>query len=121
MNDYRLNRTSPKILTAKMMNEIVKRQETAALMKARERIEDYQNDVFSIIENEGLNSEESKIKLETALKVLPYIIPTKKAIETTITYRKLEDIITESIEEAQIIDTKTDKTFDKITEQPASK
>lgn len=124
MNEYRLKKTAPKILTEKARNEILKRQKLALLYKAKEKIEDFQNEVFEIIDNNGLKNEEDKIKLETALKILEYIVPKKKSSEVTITSRKLEDII-EEIEEAQILpdkqDNKTDKNLDNITEQTASK
>ncbi len=104
MNDYRLNRTSPKILTETELKSIERRQKAAILYQAKDKIEDYQNEVFGIIENEGLNNEDPDKKLKTALQVLEYIIPKKKSTETTIITRKLEDIITESIQEAEIIE-----------------
>ena len=103
MNDYRLNRRQSRQLTENESKSIERRQKLALMYKAKDKIEDYQNDVFSIIENEGLNNEESKVKLETALKVLEYIIPKKKSTETTIITRKLEDIIADHIQEAEII------------------
>lgn len=83
------------------------------MYKAKEKIEDYQNEVFGIIENEGLNNDDPDKKLKTALQVLEYIIPKKKSTETTIITRKLEDIIADHIQEAEIIeedkqDNKTD-------------
>ena len=107
-NNYRLKQTQTKLITAKTMQEIVKRQETAALMKARDKFEDYQNDVFSIIEEHGLKNEDNEKKLKTALNVLEYIIPKKKSSEITINTRKIEDLIKDYIEEAEIIDQKTD-------------
>ena len=104
MNDYRLKRTSPKILTETEAKNIERRQKLALMYRAKDKIEDYQNEVFGIIEQEGLKNEDSDKKLKTALQVLEYIIPKKKSTETTIITRKLEDIITESIEEAQIIE-----------------
>ena len=100
-NEYRIKQTQKKQIPAKVMQEIVKRQEIAAVLKARERIEDYKNDVFSIIEDHGLNNDDSKTKLETALKVLPYIIPQKKAMEMTVTHKTIEQIIQETIPEAE--------------------
>ena len=106
MNDYRLKRTSPKILTETEAKSIERRQKLALMYKAKEKIEDYQNDVFGIIENEGLKNDDPDKKLKTALQVLEYIIPKKKSQEITVTTRKLEDIISDHIEEAQIIEEK---------------
>ena len=96
--------TAPKQLTKKQQETIINRQKLALIYKAKDKIEDYQNEVFGIIENEGLNNEDPDKKLKTALQVLEYIIPKKKSTETTIITRKLEDIITESIQEAEIIE-----------------
>ena len=104
MNDYRIKQTAPKQLTKKQQETILRRQELALMYRAKDKIEDYQNEVFGIIENEGLNNEDPDKKLKTALQVLEYIIPKKKSTETTIITRKLEDIITESIQEAEIIE-----------------
>lgn len=126
MNNYSLityhqnNSTKVKKLTKKQLNEIEKRQLYALRMNNYSDIMDAKQKVIKIIDDDGLSSDEQKTRLDTAIKILPYIMPQKKAIETTVITRKLEDIITESIEEAQIIDTKTDKIDDKITEQPAS-
>lgn len=123
MNNYSLityhqnNSTKVKKLTKKQLNEIEKRQLYALRLNNYNDIMDAKKKVIKIIDDDGLSSDEQKTRLDTALKVLPYIMPQKKAIETTVITRKLEDIISESIEEAQIIDTKAD---DKITEQPAS-
>ena len=102
-NEYRIKRTQKKLIPAKVMEEIVKRQEISALMKAREKIEDYKNDVFSVIENDGIKSEDPKTRLKTSLDVLEYIVPKKKSSEVTITTRKIEDLIQETIQEAEII------------------
>lgn len=123
MNNYSLityhqnNSTKVKKLTKKQLNEIEKRQLYALRLNNYNDIMDAKKKVIKIIDDDGLSSDEQKTRLDTALKVLPYIMPQKKAIETTVITRKLEDIISESIEEAQIIDTKAD---DKIAEQPAS-
>jgi hypothetical protein len=112
MNRYLIDttrKTAPKQLSKKQQETIMRRQELALMYRAKDKIEDYQNDVFSIIENEGLNNEESKVKLETALKVLEYIIPKKKSTETTIITRKLEDIIQDHIQEAEVIEIKPDE------------
>ena len=105
MNDYTLvsyhaNKKKKNYISAKNMQEIEKRQQISALMKAREKFEDYQNDVFSIIDKHGLNNDDDKTKLETAIKVLEYIIPKKKSSEVMITTKKIEDIIKETIPEA---------------------
>lgn len=110
MNNYSLityhqnNSTKVKKLTKKQLNEIEKRQLYALRLNNYSDIMDAKQKVIKIIDDDGLSSEEQKTRLDTALKVLPYIIPQKKAIETTVIHRKLEDIISESIEEAQIID-----------------
>lgn len=106
MNDYRLNRTSPKIMTENELKSIERRQKAAILYQAKDKIEDYQNEVFGIIENEGLKNDDPDKKLKTALQVLEYIIPKKKSTETTIITRKLEDIIADHIQEAEIISEK---------------
>lgn len=115
MNNYSLityhqnNSTKVKKLTKKQLNEIEKRQLYALRLNNYSDIMDAKQKVIKIIDDDGLSSEEQKTRLDTALKVLPYIIPQKKAIETTVIHRKLEDIISESIEEAQIIDEPNDK------------
>lgn len=110
----------PRLITKKMLNEIDNRRLYALKMNDYADIQDAKEKVIKIIDTKGLDSEDDKTSLDTALKVLEYIIPKKKSTELTISTRKLEDIISESIEEAQIIDTKTDKSDDKITEQTAS-
>lgn len=110
----------PRQITKKMLKEIDNRRLYALKMNDYSDIQDAKEKVIKIIDTKGLDSEDDKTSLDTALKVLEYIIPKKKSTELTISTRKLEDIISESIEEAQIIDTKTDKSIDKITEQPAS-
>lgn len=110
----------PRQITKKMLNEIDNRRLYALKMNDYNDIQDAKEKVIKIIDDDGLSSDEQKTRLDTALKVLEYIIPKKKSTELTISTRKLEDIIIESIEEAQIIDTKTDKSIDKITEQSAS-
>lgn len=125
MNNYSLvtyhqnNSKKVKNLTKKQLNEIEKRQLYALRMNNYNDIMDAKEKVIKIIDTKGLDSEDDKTSLDTALKVLEYIIPKKKSTELTISTRKLEDIISESIEEAQIIDDKTDEIDDKITEQPA--
>lgn len=99
----------PRQITKKMLNEIEKRQLYALRMNNYNDIMDAKEKVIKIIDDDGLSSEEQKTRLDTALKVLEYIIPKKKSTELTISTRKLEDIISESIEEAQIINEPNDK------------
>lgn len=106
MNDYRLNRTSPKIMTENELRSIERRQKAAILYNAQEKIEDYKDKVFGIIDKKGLDNEDDDKSLKTALQVLEYIIPKKKSTETTIITRKLEDIIADHIQEAEIISEK---------------
>jgi hypothetical protein len=110
----------PNKITQKQLKEIDNRRLYALKMNDYADIQDAKEKVIKIIDDDGLSSEEQKTRLDTALKILEYIIPKKKSTELTISTRKLEDIISESIEEAQIIDTKADKTDDKIAEQSAS-
>ena len=107
MNNYMLKQSAPKQLTEKQKETIINRQSLALMYKAKDKIEDYQNDVFAIIEEHGLNNENSDKKLKTALNVLEYIIPKKKSSEITINTRKIEDLIKDYIEEAEIIEQKT--------------
>jgi len=118
-NNTKVSRKQP-LLTKKALQEIERRQLYALRANNYNDIMDAKEKVIKIIDDDGLSSEEQKTRLDTALKVLEYIIPKKKSTELTISTRKLEDIISESIEEAQIIDTKADKTDDKIAEQPAT-
>jgi hypothetical protein len=87
-----------------MLQEIERRQLYALRANNYSDIMDAKQKVIKIIDDDGLSSDEQKTRLDTAIKILPYIMPQKKAIETTVITRKLEDIISESIEEAQIID-----------------
>src|SRR5574343_1829413 len=109
MNDYNLitynnnNKKKEKLLTKKQLNEIEKRQLYALRLNNYNDIMDAKQKVIKIIDEKGLDSEDAKTSLDTALKVLPYIIPTKKAVEMNVITRKLEDIIAESYEEAQIV------------------
>ena len=106
-NDYRLSRNdAPKILPESTLKEVEKRQKYAVLLSSRDKIEEYQKEVFGIVENDGLYNENEKIRLETALKVIEYIVPKKKSSELTVITRKIEDLICESIEEAEIIEDK---------------
>lgn len=115
MNNYHLinyhaNRDKKTILSKKQMKEIEKRKLHALKMNNYSDLIDAKEKVFKIIDEKGLDNEEKA--LETAIKILPYITPQKKAVETTITMRKLEDIISEHIQEAEIIDEKTDEKED---------
>jgi hypothetical protein len=86
------------------MNEIDKRRLLAIKMNDLSKIEDYNEQVLRIIKQDGLDSDESKTRLDTAFKTIPYIYPTKKSTELTIQTRKIEDIITETIQEAEYKD-----------------
>lgn len=113
MNNYSLltyhaNRDKKTILSKKQMKEIEKRKLFALKMNNYSDIADAKEKVFKIIDEKGLDNEEKA--LETAIKILPYIAAQKKSIEMQITERKLEDIISDHIEEAQIIEEKPDKT-----------
>ena len=94
----------PRQITKKMLQEIDNRRLYALKMNDYADIQDAKEKVIKIIDDDGLSSDEQKTRLDTALKVLEYIVPKKKSTELTISTRKLEDIISESIEEAQIID-----------------
>ena len=104
MNDYKLNRTNKRILTTNEIKSIENRKKLSALMRAKDKIEDYQNEVFNIIDEDGLKNENGKDRLNAAFKTLPFIIPIKKQAEVIITTRKIEDLIQEDIEEAEIIE-----------------
>lgn len=90
-------------LTDKQVKTIQNRQKLAISMNAKEAIEEYKDKVFGIIDKKGLDNEDEDKSLKTALQVLEYIIPKKKSSEVTITTRKLEDIIADHIQEAEII------------------
>jgi hypothetical protein len=102
-NNTKVSRKQP-LLTKKALQEIERRQLYALRANNYSDIMDAKEKVIKIIDDDGLSSDEQKTRLDTALKVLEYIIPKKKSTELTISTRKLEDIISESIEEAQIID-----------------
>ena len=93
-------------LSEKTIKSIEKRKKLALLLRAKDKIEDYQNEVFEIIDNDGLKHNDDNKRLKTALDVLKYITPVKKQSEVVITTRKIEDLIQDDIEEAEIIDKK---------------
>ncbi len=106
MNDYKLttywqNGQANKRLTKKALNEIEKRQLYALRVNNYQNIEDAKQQIFKIIDTDGLSNEQQKIRLETALKLIGFITPQKKAIETTVITKSIEDIIKESTEEAE--------------------
>ena len=111
--DSRNLQRKPIQLSDKTVKSIENRQKVAALLNAKEKIEDYQNEVFHIIENDGLKSEDERKRLETAIKVLPYITPQKKATEITHLTKKIEDIIAEHTEEAEFIEIKNPENEEK--------
>ena len=100
-NNYAIQSTVGKRLTKKMLNEIEKRQLYALRMNNYQNIEDAKQQIFKIIDTDGLSNEEQKIRLDTALKLMGFVTPQKKAIETTVIQKKIEDIIAESAEEAE--------------------
>ena len=83
------------------MKTIENRQKLALMYRTKEKIEDYQDDVFEIIDNKGLKSENDKTSLDSAFKVLEYIIPKKKQSEVIIKDKTIEDIIRDEIPEAE--------------------
>ena len=91
-------------LTGKQLKEIDNRRLYALKANDYSDIMDAKHKVIKIIDEKGLDSDDNKTSLDAAFKVLPYIMPQKKAIEVNVIHRKLEDIISESIEEAEIID-----------------
>ena len=93
-------------ITKKQLQEIDRRRLFALKANDYNDIMDAKEKVIKIIDDDGLSSEEQKTRLDTALKVLEYIVPKKKSTETTIITRKLEDIISEHIDEAEIIEDK---------------
>ena len=99
-----IDKSSPKLLTKKALREIERRQLYALRANNYSDIMDSKTKVIKIIDEKGLDSDDPKTSLDSAFKVLPYIMPQKKAIEVNVIHRKLEDIISESIEEAEIID-----------------
>lgn len=106
MNNYSLityhaNRGKKTILSNKQMKEIEKRKLHALKMNNYSDLVDAKEKVFKIIDEKGLDNEDKA--LETAIKILPYIAAQKKSIEMNVISRKLEDIISEHIEEATII------------------
>ena len=118
MTYYKNDKNKGKLLSKRQLHSIENRQLQALRQNNYSEIMDAKVKVLSIIDKDGLDNDEPKARLDTAIKVLPYIMPTKKAIEMTVTARKLEDIITESIEEAQIIDSQP-ATIDKDKENNA--
>ena len=111
-NKYMINRASPKKMIKKTLDEIDKRRLLAIKMNDISEIEDFNGQVLEIIKDDGLDNESQKVRLDTAFKTMPYIKPQKKAIETTIIVKKIEDIIKESTEEAE---------FTEIDEKEANK
>lgn len=103
MNDYKLNRTCTRLLTENEAKSIERRQNLAIILNAKEKIEDYKNEVFGIIDEKGLKNEDNKTSLDTALKVLEYIIPKKKSSEVILTHKTIENIIMEHVEDAKIV------------------
>ena len=106
MNNYTLvnywqNNKANKRLSQKKLNEIDKRRLFALKTNSLTEIEDAKTKIVNIIDKDGLDNENEKVRLETAIKTLGYVTPQKKAIETTIIVKKIEDIIKESTKEAE--------------------
>ncbi len=100
-NEYRISQTKPKNLTLKQLNEIDKRRLYAMKCNSFEEIEEMKDKVFGIIDTKGLSSNDDKRSLDTALKVVEFIVPKKKSSEIVVKEKSIEDIIKESIEEAE--------------------
>ena len=98
--DTRTTRKQPQ-LTLKQLNEIDKRRLYAMKCNSFDEIEEMKDKVLGIIDTKGLSNENEKVSLDTATKILPFITPQKKAIETTIITKSIEDIIKESTTEAE--------------------
>ena len=98
-----IDKSAPKLLTENQLKSIERRKKLALLLRAKDKIEDYQTEVFSIIENDGLKSIDANIRLKTSKDVLEFIVPKKKSSEISVITRKLEDIISESIQEAEVV------------------
>jgi hypothetical protein len=107
--DFTRSGKKPRILTKKQLQEIEKRQLYALKANNYSDIVDAKEKVLKIIDTDGLDNEEQKTRLDAAIKILPYIMPQKKAIEMNVITRKLEDIIQESIQEAEIVEVKDAK------------
>ena len=108
-NNYNYQTTSPKKITKKVLNAIDNRRLLAIKYNDLAEIEDAKTKIINIIDRDGLDNENEKVRLETAIKTLGYVTPQKKAIETTIIVKKIEDIIKESTKEAE---------FTEIDEKP---
>ena len=102
-NYLRKNKNKGKLLSKRELHSIENRQLQALRMNNYSEIADAKTKVLSIIDKDGLENEDQKLRLDSAFKTLPYIMPQKKAIEVQVTTRKLEDIIEETIQEAEII------------------
>ncbi len=116
-NEYKISRTKPKELTLKQLNEIDKRRLYAMKCNSFEEIEEMKDKVLGIIDTKGLSNDNDKVSLDTATKILPFIMPQKKAIETTIIMKKIEDIIQESTEEVEFKEIKQENSESEKTEQ----
>ena len=66
-------------------------------------IEEMKDKVLGIIDTKGLSNDDDKVSLDTATKILDFIMPKKKQLEAVITTRKIEDLIKDDIEPAEIV------------------
>ena len=97
------NRTSRKQsqLTLKQLKEIDKRRLYAIKANNFEEIKEAKSKIIGIIDKDGLENDNQKVRLDTAIKTLDFVTPKLKSTETVILTKKIEDIIRESTQEAE--------------------
>jgi hypothetical protein len=108
--DYKLTKEKRKqrvMLTKKELEKIDQRRLYALRLNDYYDIMDAKYKVLSIIDREGLDSDNKKVKLDTAFKLLPYILPQKRAIDMQVTAVKIEDLIKSELK-TQVQDTDFD-------------
>ena len=101
ISEYRKQNERGKQLSKKQLNEIDNRRLYAMRANDIEEIKDAKSKIINIIDNDGLQNDNAKIRLETALKTLIYVTPQLKSTETVVITKKIEDIIQESTELAE--------------------